>query len=135
MPVRNSFVLDTSALLALRGDEIGAGRVEALLAQGKKGQCRLLISFMTRMEVLCRVWRDEAEEAAREALRLVQSFPVEWVSCEPAILDVASRLKARAGLSVADSWIGATAVVRDATLIHKDPEFSNFKEVSQEVLR
>ncbi|HEX9444684.1 MAG TPA: PIN domain-containing protein, partial [Candidatus Binatia bacterium] len=77
MPVRNSFVLDTSALLALRGDEIGAGRVEALLAQGKKGQCRLLISFMTRMEVLCRVWRDEAEEAAREALRLVQSFPVE----------------------------------------------------------
>ncbi|HEX9442585.1 MAG TPA: PIN domain-containing protein [Candidatus Binatia bacterium] len=51
------------------------------------------------------------------------------------MLDVASRLKVRAGLSVADSWIGATAVVRDATLIHKDPEFSNFKEVSQEVLR
>lgn len=135
MPVKNSFVLDTSALLAFRGDEAGAGRVEALLTQAKKEQGRLFISFMTRMEILYRVWRDEGEEAAREALRLIHSFPIEWVSCEPTILEVASRLKAQAGLSVADSWIGATAIVRDATLVHKDPEFSKFKDISQEFLR
>jgi len=135
MPRKNVFVLDTSALLALRGDEPGAHRVESLLFQAKRNRCRLLISFMTRMEVLYRVWREEGEEAAHEALRLIDSFAIEWVSCEPAILAMASRLKAQGRLSVADSWIGATAVVRDATLIHKDPEFRDFKEIPQEVLR
>ena len=135
MPHKNVFVLDTSALLALRGDEPGAHRVESLLLQAKRNRCRLLISFMTRMEVLYRVWREEGEGAAHEALRLIDSFAIEWVSCEPAILAMASRLKAQGRLSVADSWIGATAVVRDATLVHKDPEFRNFKEIPQEVLR
>jgi predicted nucleic acid-binding protein len=74
------------------------------------------------------------EEAGREALRLVDSFVIEWVSCELEILDMASRLKAQGGLSVADCWIGATALVREATLIHKDPGFTKFKEVPQRFL-
>jgi ribonuclease VapC len=135
MPLKNAFVLDTSALLALRSDEPGADRVETLLSQAKKSQCRLFVSFMTRMELLYCVWREEGEEAAREALRLIDSFTIEWVTCEPGILEAASRLKAQAGLSVADSWISATAILREATLVHKDPEFMKFKEIRQEVLR
>jgi len=135
MPPKGSFVLDTSALLALRGDEPGADRVETLLSQGKKNQCRLLASFMTRMEVLYIVWREEGEQAARHALRLMDSFAVEWVSCEPTILEIAARLKAHGKLSVADTWIGATAIAYSATLIHKDPEFEPFKEIRQEILK
>jgi predicted nucleic acid-binding protein len=135
MPPKNSFVLDTSALLALRGDESGADRVEALLSQAKKNQCRLLASFMSRMEVLYSVWREEGEEAARHALRLMDSFTLQWVSCEPGILEIAARIKARGSLSVANSWIGATAIAYAATLVHKNPEFEPFKEISQEVLK
>lgn len=135
MPPKNSFVLDTSALLALRGDESGADRVEALLSQAKRNQCRLLASFMSRMEVLYNVWRVEGEDAARHALRLMDSFSVHWVSCEPNILEIAARIKARGRLSVADSWIGATAIAYAATLVHKDPEFEPFKEIPQEVLK
>ena len=135
MPPKTSFVLDTSALLALRGDEPGADRVEALLSQAKRNQCRLLASFMSRMEVLYTVWRAEGEEAARHALRLMDSFVVEWVSCEPKILEIASRVKAHGRISVADSWIAATAVAHGATLVHKDPEFSPHKEIPQEILR
>lgn len=135
MPPEKVFVLDTSALLALRSDEPGADRVESLLLQAKRGRCRLFISFMTRMELLYYIWREEGEEAAREAVRLINSFTIEWVSCEPDILEVASHIKAKGRLSVADSWIGATAVARKATLIHKDPEFTKFKEIPQEVLR
>lgn len=135
MPLKNVFVLDISALLALRSNEAGADRVESLLLQAKREQCRVFLSFMTRMELLYSIWREEGEEAAREALRLVDSFSIEWVSCEPAILEIASRLKAQAGLSVADSWIGATAIAREAMLIHKDPEFTKFKGIPQEVLR
>ncbi|MDA2928371.1 PIN domain-containing protein [Acidobacteria bacterium AH-259-O06] len=135
MPLKNVFVLDTSALLALRGDEPGADRVESLLMQAEGGRCRLLVSFMSRMELLYCVWREEGEEAARQVLRLIDCFAMEWVSCEPGILEIASRLKAQARLSVADSWIGATAIACEATLIHKDPEFTKFKEIPQEPLR
>lgn len=135
MPPRPSFVLDTSALLALRGDESGADRVEALLAKAEKNQCRLLATFMSRMEVLYIVWREEGEEAARHALRLIDSFAVEWISCEPNILEVAARIKAHGNLSVADSWIGATAIAQGAILVHKDPEFEPFKEIPQESLK
>jgi predicted nucleic acid-binding protein len=135
MADKGIFVLDTSALLALRSDEPGADRVESLLSKSKSNACILLISFMSRMELLYLVWREEGEETAREALRLVDSFEIEWVSCETKILDLASRLKAKGGLSVADGWIGATAIAREATLVHKDPEFTKFKEISQELLR
>ena len=135
MPLKNVFILDTSALLALRSDESGADRVQTLCLQAQRGQCQLLVSFMTRMELLYCVWREEGEAPAREAIRLLDSLAIEWVTCEPAILEMASRLKARAGLSVADSWIGATAIVREATLIHKDPEFGKFKEIPQEFLK
>jgi predicted nucleic acid-binding protein len=134
MAPKNLFVLDTSALLTLRSDEPGADRVADLLSRAKRGSCRLLASFMTRMEFLYLIWREEGEEAAREALRLVESFSVEWITCEPAILEVAARLKARGRLSVADSWIGATAITRQAVLIHKDPEFTKFAEITQETI-
>ena len=135
MPPKGSFLLDTSALLALRGDESGADRVEAILSQGKKHQCRLFASFMSRMEVLYIVWREESEEDARHALRLMDSFAIEWISCEPNVLEIAARIKAQGRLSVADSWIGATAIAYSATLVHKDPEFEPFKEIRQEILK
>ena len=86
------------------------------------------------MELLYLIGHEEGEEAAREALRLVESFTVEWVTCEPLILEGAARLKARGRLLVADSWIAATAISREAILIHKDPEFRKFKEIAQEAI-
>ena len=135
MPVRRRFVLDTSAVLALRSDEAGADRVQALLEQAARRQCEMLVSFMTRMELLYCIRREEGENAAREALRLLDSFPLQWVSCEPEILEIASKIKSSGRISVADSWIGATVVVHGATLVHKDPEFAAFKDIPQEVLQ
>ena len=116
------FVLDTSALLALRGNERGADHVEHVLLEAKERRCRVLLSFMTRMELLYLIHREEGEKAAQEAIRLVDSFVVEWVSCEPEILAVAASLKSRGRLSIADSWIAATALARSAVLVHRDPE-------------
>ncbi|HEX2229660.1 MAG TPA: PIN domain-containing protein, partial [Candidatus Binatia bacterium] len=135
MDPKKLFLLDTSALLTLRSDEPGAERVVDLLSRAKRGSCQLFASFMTRMELLYLIRREEGEEPAREALRLVDSFTIEWITCEPSLLEVAARLKARGGLSVADSWIGATAVSRQAVLIHNDPEFTKFSEIAQESLR
>lgn len=128
------YVLDTSALLALRGDEAGAAEVEDLLSKAAEAGHPLLISFMTQMELLYIIRREEGEEAAREALSLLDTFSVESISCEPEILDAAAALKAEGGLSTADAWIGATATVRGAMLVHCDPEFLALKQIPQQFI-
>ena len=86
------------------------------------------------MELLYCIRREEGEHAAHEALRLVDSFDIDWISCEPLILERAAQIKSGGRISVADSWIGATAVVYAATLVHKDPEFGALQDIPQERL-
>jgi len=84
--------------------------------------------------MLYRIAADEGAEAASHAVRLVDAAGVHWVSCEPQILEEAARIKAGGGLSVADAWVAATAVVHDAVLVHKDPEMRRVPRVRQQVL-
>ena len=122
-----AFCLDTSAILALRDDEPGAERVAMLL----EGTDPCFACFITRMEVLYRVWKDEGERSGRLAYEQLQSLPIQWVDqTEPLLLE-ASRIKASHPLSVADAWIAATAILGRATLLHKDPEFEAMTELDQ----
>jgi len=43
----------------------------------------------------------------------------------------AAKLKANYRISVADAWIAALAKERNATLVHKDPEFEQIEGVIQ----
>jgi len=128
------FVLDTSAILALRGNEGGAARVDRLLRAARAGTATVLASFMTRMELLYRITADEGSAAAHDAVRLLDATGVEWISCDDEILEVAAALKASGGLSVADAWIAATALQRGAVLVHKDPEFALATRAKQQRL-
>lgn len=117
------YLLDTSALLTLRDDEPGADRVAELLSKAQQGQTICHAAFMTRMELLYRVWRDEGEEAARLAYEQCRSLPLNWVEFEEDILLNAAAIKASHPLSLADAWVAASARHAGATLVHKDPEF------------
>jgi predicted nucleic acid-binding protein len=128
------WLLDTSALLALRDDEDGAQRVAGLLEAAQSGESRCLVCFMSRMEVLYRVWKDEGERRARLADAQLQSLPLEWVSCSDALLERAASIKAGHPLSVADAWIAASAQLQGAVLVHKNPEFRSLGEIQQEWL-
>ena len=122
-----AFCLDTSAILTLRDDEPGAERVAMLL----EGPNPCFACFITRMEVLYRVWKDEGERSGRLAYEQLQSLPIQWVDqTEPLLLE-ASRLKATHPLSVADAWIAATALLSRATLLHKDQEFEAITQLDQ----
>ncbi|MDM7995769.1 MAG: PIN domain-containing protein [Acidobacteriota bacterium] len=134
MPSENRIILDTSAILAFRLDEAGADIVEELLRKAEKSGQPLLASFMTRMELLYIIRKHEGEFAARQALGMIGAFNIDWIPCEPEILDKAAILKSRGGLSIADSWVAATALIYRATLIHKDPEFCKIPELSQQFL-
>ncbi len=123
------YVLDTSALLALREDEMGASEVEKILRKGEKGECEVYLSFMTLMELCYRLWQDKGEQFAKEILAETRALSIQEIREENDLLIKASRVKATFSLSVADSWIIATAWQKKAKLVHKDPEFEQVKQI------
>ena len=120
----NRYLLDTSALLTLRDNEAGADQVANLLYETQKGQSVCLACFMTLMEVFYRVWKDEGETAGRLAYEQSYALPIEWIHEEKPLLEKAAELKATHAISLADAWIAAAAILQDAKLVHKDPEFT-----------
>jgi len=84
---------------------------------------RVFGSFITLMEVLYRVWKNEGEAAGRKAYAACQLLPITWVHETPALLELAASLKACYPMSLGDAWIAATALQCQAVLLHKNPEF------------
>ena len=130
----NLWLLDTSALLALRDNEAGADRVGVLLKGAALGEQRCYGCFMSLMEVYYRVWKDEGEQAGRHAYQSCLALPVEWVHESPPLLERAASIKATHSLSFADAWIAASALELGATLVHKAPEFENLPDLIEERL-
>jgi len=127
------YLLDTSALLTLRDDEPGADRVAEVLQLAAKGKARCYGCFISLMEVLYRVWRDEDEAMARLAYQQCLALPMEWVHESEALLLKSAQFKASYTLSLADAWVAACAQEQGAVLLHKDPEFKALP-LDQEVL-
>jgi predicted nucleic acid-binding protein len=120
----NRYLLDTSALLALRDNEAGADQVAEILHQAQQSNALCFGCFMSLMEVLYRVWKDEGEQEGRLAYQQCLSLPIEWIHEHRALLEKAAEIKANYRLSLADAWISAAATLQGAKLVHKDPEFT-----------
>lgn len=126
-----NYVLDTSAIFTLTKEEEGSSIVEKILSLAKRDKCIVYLSFVTFMELYYVTWQEESEDVAKELLILVKSLPVQKVESNERITLSAGRIKANHRLSVADSFIAATAIDKGAVLVHKDPELkiiSNYIE-------
>lgn len=119
----NRYLLDTSAFLTLRDNELGAEQVADLLYQAQEGTAQCFACFMSQMELLYRIWKDEGETEGQLAYEQCHSLPVIWVHEDKELLKKAAELKATHSISIADAWIAASALLQGATLVHKDPEF------------
>ncbi len=113
------YLLDTSALLSFIEDEAGADRVEQALRQPTT-----LVPWPVLLETHYITLRERGEAEAYRRTALVKQLNVNvlWDMDESTLL-VAARLKAAHHLSLADAIIAAFAVLSDAVLMHKDPEF------------
>ena len=87
--MNEGYLLDTSAILALRGDEPGADDVESILRESESGQAEVYASFMTYMEAYYRIWRLEGEESAKLMYAELLSLPIARVSTNDRILSCA----------------------------------------------
>jgi|SRR5436305_8421812 len=126
------YVLDTSALLTLFGDESGAERVAKILGEPVGGMVHevddpprdeVYLPFMALMEFDYIVQRRFGLYEADRARHVLRAWPAELVESYPQWGRRAALVKSKAGLSLADAWNAALALLLDAELVHKDPEF------------
>jgi len=121
----NRYVFDTSALLTLWNDEEGADLVDNILRSGTP----ICVSFMSYMEGRYRLWKTGGRAESDEFGKYLELLPLRRINITDAIFEKSIEIKATKNLSVCGSWIAATAVVEDAVLVHKDPEFEQLKTI------
>lgn len=118
----DTYVLDTSAVLTLFEGEPGVNVVKGILRRARRKKCRACVSLMTTYEILYVTTQEQGEEEGLRRILELRNLPLVELPLSPDIALRAAHLKARYRISVADSWIAATAASESATLVHKDPE-------------
>ena len=117
-------VFDTSAWIALAESEPGADEVEAHVAAAWLGRASIRSSFVTLTELQYIRTNEQGAESAANLMAWVKQQPVQWMHSDDALCGEAARLKAAHKISFADAFVAATALRLNATLVHKDPEFT-----------
>jgi predicted nucleic acid-binding protein len=68
--------------------------------------------------------QEKDEDEATKLIALVKAWPVTWIYPDERLLLQTGKIKATCRLSVADAIIAAVAKLRQAKLVHKDPELA-----------
>ena len=126
-----SILLDTSALLTLIEDEVGAARVEQVLRDGAA-----IIVWTSLLEVVYVTQQERGLPEAERRYALLKVLPATllWSMDEPILL-IAARFKAGYRVSFADAIIAAYAAYYHALLLHKDRQFEALaSEIDNEAL-
>ena len=125
-----AYVLDTSALMAVFDKEEGAAQVLQLVEEARsQGTPRVYLPFMSLMEFEYVTLRRFGASVADQALRMLRSWPVELRESSLDWGSQAAWVKLQTSLSVADAWNAALALMLDAELVHKDPEFDGVPDL------
>jgi predicted nucleic acid-binding protein len=118
------YVLDTSAVLAAFKGEPGHEQVREVLevAEAQKAT-EIFVPFLALMEVEYQFLRAMPPKDVDHWINVTLSWPIEVVESTPGWRGAAAAIKALGKVSLADAWVAALALLKDAELIHKDPEF------------
>jgi predicted nucleic acid-binding protein len=126
------YVLDTSALLTYIENEEGATEVETLLEQALVDEAVLYISMVSCIEVFDITWQEQGKEAAAERLKLLNDLMVIQEPVDSQLTKIIGEIKATKAMSFADCCIAGLAKFKQATLVHKDPEYEQIEnEIKQ----
>jgi predicted nucleic acid-binding protein len=123
------YVLDSSALLAYLADEAGAGQVQRLLADGKRGSARTFMSVINLGEVLYITERHRGLEEAQRIAGVIEQLPILVVDADRVLTFRAAHVKANHAISYADSFAVAMAQEFAATVVTGDPEFERVEHL------
>ena len=123
-------VLDSYGVIAFFENERGADLVAEEIKHARDREKTLLLSVVNWGEVYYTVLRAAGKPAAEEAMKTLDTLPIEVVPVDRELTRLAAEFKATRKMSYADCFAAALAKLRKADLITGDKEF---KEVEGEV--
>jgi predicted nucleic acid-binding protein len=109
--------------MALLQNEPSASQVRAILETSRAERVQVYLPFMTLMEVEYLMIRRLQRRQLNEVMGMIRTWPVTVFESTPEWRARAATLKATGGLSLADAWIASLALLLNAELVHKDPEY------------
>lgn len=118
-----TFLLDSSAFIALADKELGCERVQDLLKAAYRSEVALHACFVSLTEVRYILTYDRGAHKAARISAAIRKFPVQWHHSDDDLCITAAEIKIAHKLSFADCFVAALAQRLDAILLHKDPEF------------
>lgn len=128
----NQYVLDTSALLAYIENEDGTAVVETLLQQAVNAEVELYVSVVSCIELFYISWQEQGKDVAIERLKQINDLILFQEPIDEQSVKVIGELKANHTMSFADCCIAGLALLKQAALVHKDPEFEQIQaEIKQ----
>jgi len=129
LPVLNSMVLDSFAIIGYLENEKFAARIEKFLNQARRGKVRVYLHAIHLGEVYYLTLREQGQELADLAYARIKAFPLQYIDIiDEKLLRTAARLKAFYPISYADSFAASLALVNHAALLTGDPEFKELEK-------
>lgn len=124
MQGRDSFVLDSYALIGYLENEPFSDQIQYLLTQARAGAYRLWIHALHVGEVYYITLREQGRSLADLAYSRIKALPIAQVdTIGEELLLTAAGLKARHPISYADAFAAALAAIKRCPLITGDREF------------
>ena len=124
MPVLNSTVLDSFALIGYLENETFSDKVEKLLKQARQGKIRIYLHAIHLGEVYYITLRERGQDLADLAYARIKAFPLRYIDIiDEKLLRTAAKLKANYPISYADSFAASLAIIHNSSLLTGDPQF------------
>jgi ribonuclease VapC len=122
-------VLDSFAVLALLGRESGGEDVKRLLLKAKRGEERVLMTWVNVGEVADIVERRWDRERVYQTIGTLEATEIDIVEVGRELALRAAEIKANHPLAYADAFAAALAVSEGGLLVTGDPEFEQLEDV------
>ena len=126
---KNSYVLDSFALIGFLENEEFASRIEKILRQARQGKALVYLHAIHLGEVYYITLREQGRNIADLAYARIKAFPLRYIEIiDDELLRTAARLKADHPISYADAFAASLAIIRNASLLTGDPEFKKLEK-------
>jgi len=132
--MRELFVLDACALLALIKKENGADSVAGAYRKANKGKALIIMNKVNLFEVYYGIYRETGKEYADKILNSIKQSLISISEFSDDIFIQAGYFKAKYKVSLADSIVLAQAFVLSGSLLTADHhEFDAIEEAGENI--
>jgi predicted nucleic acid-binding protein len=127
-----TYVFDSTALFTFIENENGINKVESLLQQAINKEVEIFTSVVSSIEVFYVSYQKQGKDVARNRISLLEVLPLIQIELTNDLVEIIGEIKATKKMSFADCCIAGLAKLKNAILVHKDPEFEQVEnEIEQ----